>query len=236
MAISPWLVVGVAGLGVLGVVAYKNRGLEDAVPARAVLREGVHDRKTSRALGAIDRRKEVLDERYLRLRDTRQAAEARATAATTPRARKSALVSVQKLRDREELVHRQADRLEVRYGGIESGQIRVNPSTDPELAAAMSASERFHGTPYEVVELSPAEQRVSKYVVVLGEQPELDYEPDSHSGRGNTIWTHALGDRGDFLPKGPGKALLAWDIQNRKPVTVMMGSEINFSPSVGLEG
>ena len=96
-------------------------------------------------------------------------------------------------------------------------------------------SEAFHGNKRHVLVLSEQERRLPKYVVELGQMPELDYQP-TRSERAGAIYQHTAGDRGFLMPKARGKPLLAADPRNRRPLIVPMRSPVVFDEERGLVG
>jgi hypothetical protein len=71
-----------------------------------------------------------------------------------------------------------------------------------QLARATRLSSEFHGAP-RVLELSPAERRLPRFVALIGDQVETAYRPDDGSKRGRAVWHHKSGDRGPL--RGPGR-------------------------------
>lgn len=113
---------------------------------------------------------------------------------------------------------------------------RNNPTDAKELAKAKRLSSNFHGTAGEVIELSAKERRLPRYVVALGEMPEVKYEPPTDSKRGQYTYVHRAGDRG-FGKKGSNaKPMLAVDPRSGKPIIVPMRSPVKFSSRRGLVG
>ncbi len=102
-----------------------------------------------------------------------------------------------------------------------------NPDTGT-LAAARRLSQKFHGTPTEVIELSERERKLPKYVTALGEMPELAYKPRRGSKRGGVTWEHKSGDI-PFAPDAKTKPVLAADPVTGKPLIVPMRSKMRMT-------
>lgn len=113
-----------------------------------------------------------------------------------------------------------------------------NPTSVPEaeqLDLARRLSRRFHGF-VDIVELQPEERVVSRYLVVLGEIPALEYLPDPQSKRGGVIWRHEAGDIGFGRNIAGERPLLCVDPVTRRPVIVPNRSRMTFDPDHGLVG
>lgn len=120
--------------------------------------------------------------------------------------------------------------------------VRRNPIRPPrakpgsELAKAQRLSQKFHGNPNEVIELSNKERKLPKYVVALGEMPALGYEPRQGSVRANTLYVHESGDRGLLQSKSKNRPVLAADPKTGRPLIIPMKAPVKFSSSKGLVG
>ena len=141
-----------------------------------------------------------------------------------------------------ESVRLKAERGELRGAELaelmRSGLLRFrNPGLSPEekaeLAAAISLSERFHGTPVEVIELSDDERLLPRFAMAAGEIDGLSYEPCLHSTRGRIVWDHRSGDMG-FGRRAAGRPLLAVDPKTKRPFLVRWQSKMKLDPSLGL--
>lgn len=127
-----------------------------------------------------------------------------------------------------------------------SGQLRVRRNPPPELSTqdraeltkAIEMAEAFHGEhgDRQIIELSPSERHLPRFLVALGKVPELEYEPDRGSSRSGYIWQHKAGDRGLLAPRAYQKPVLAADPQSRRPVLVPMRSPMRWEPRAGLVG
>lgn len=113
---------------------------------------------------------------------------------------------------------------------------RRNPVEVQERRAARALSEEFHGTPGEVMTLSPGARRLPKYVTILGRLPELRYTPARGSRRAGFTWVHKAGDRGMLARASRRQPLLAVDPRTRRPVVIPGGSPMRFDPKRGLVG
>lgn len=99
-----------------------------------------------------------------------------------------------------------------------------------ELEAARRLSRLFHGTPTEVVELSPAERRpLPRYAMLLGRLHELTYMPDATSKRGGYRWQHKSGDRGPGKPRSRRSPLVVIDPATKRPALVMDRSPMKLT-------
>lgn len=129
---------------------------------------------------------------------------------------------------------------------LRSGEIGVrgrrrNPAKgEPKsLKAARREARNFHGPQGagEVVELAERERTLPKHLVVLGELPEISYEPDARrSKRGGYRYVHQAGDRGFGRRPSKRRPLLAADPKTGRPVIVPAGSPVRFSSKRGLVG
>ena len=75
-----------------------------------------------------------------------------------------------------------------------------------------------------------------RFVVALGEIPQLSYEPRAHSKRGNTQFIHESGDRGFGKAKSNNRPGLAADPKTGRPLIVPMKSPVKLSGKRGLVG
>lgn len=88
------------------------------------------------------------------------------------------------------------------------------------LEKAKRISREFHGTPTEVVELSPEERKpLPRFMAVAGQLDEFTYSPPADSRHGDAAYSHQSGDRGPLAGKAKHKPLLAVDDKGR-PVVV----------------
>jgi flagellar biosynthesis GTPase FlhF len=212
------------------------------------------DERRERAVERAEERLKRLEERIAEARKRADEWERRARAAqgrgATATARKAREVA-ERAEQEEKRLTRQAESLDSLAQRIErgevvgaelrelmaSGKLRLrNPSDRHLLQRAMRLSEEFHGTPHEVIELAPAEQQVSRYLVALGRLPELRYVPDGHSERGGVEWVHESGDRGFARPRSDRQPWLAVDPATLRPVIVPMRSPMRLNAARGLEG
>lgn len=116
--------------------------------------------------------------------------------------------------------------------GIEplaSAEGHSSKNVDPELRAAMAGSQTLHGVPTEVLKLSAEDRKVSRYLVDVGDMPDVEYVTDDHSRRAGYEWDHEIGDRGDLLPRSKTDLRLGWDPLNRKLVIVPLRNEMELS-------
>lgn len=133
--------------------------------------------------------------------------------------------------------------------GEEKKPVRDNPSTETAsalsrktgrdrkaLEKAFRLSQEFHGTPTEVVELEPSERKVGKYVVVAGSLTDFSYQPGDDSKRGQTVWTHKSGDRGNGKPESPNDPLVVVDPDTRRPIIVPNKSPMRLDSKQGFVG
>ncbi len=133
-----------------------------------------------------------------------------------------------------------------------SGELRLKKNPDaggaidvkslsPEDRKAFNSAKRlavqFHGDKgAEVIELDPDERKLPRFLTVLGEMPELQYETPAGSKRAGWIWEHAAGDRGFGRPSSPNRPVLAADPTTRRPVLVPARSPVRFNGKLGLIG
>jgi anti-sigma28 factor (negative regulator of flagellin synthesis) len=204
---------------------------------QARLRE---ERRLALEQAALERARRRLEQERLRAERLREQAERART-----RTRQRALTAkAETAEHREERIDELAARIERgEYTPSEirelmkSGLLRFrNPAERALLTRAMALSARFHDTPIEVIELAPHERQLPRYVVALGEIPTITYEPDRHSARGEIIWEHQSGDRGDDAPPGQRRPILAIDPRTGRPLIVPFGSPMTFDPDRGLVG
>lgn len=140
----------------------------------------------------------------------------------------------------ERLSREEADQLgRAMAGGILG--LRRNPASKVAvsklLEKADADSERFHGTPDEVVELEPAERRPpSRYQTVLGDLTAIEYRPHSHSKRGDAEWRHEAGDQGILRRKAKGKELVVADPATGVVRIVKHTSSMRFEADKGIVG
>ncbi len=107
----------------------------------------------------------------------------------------------------------------------------------PGLATAKRLAARFHGDwRGHVIELSPAERQVSKFVVAAGDLKEFTYSPRKGSKRARYDWRHESLDRGLMKAKGKRRPILAVDPADGKPVLVSKGAAVRFSSERGFVG
>lgn len=115
---------------------------------------------------------------------------------------------------------------------------RLSAADKTSLAEAERIAQEFHGEAgyRQVVELTPRERKLPRFVTALGEMPEVQYEPGRGSKRQEYIWQHKAGDRGFGQQTAPGRPVLAVDPNTRRPVIVAMRSSMKLDSQRGLVG
>lgn len=117
---------------------------------------------------------------------------------------------------------------------------RRNPRVSQDardLAAARRLSQEINGTPSEVVELSPAERVLPRFMARMGKAKEVVYSPRAGTTHGNADWRHRMGDRGPleniFRPASRKPDVLV-NPKNRRPV--ILGGDVKVDPKKGMVG
>ncbi len=160
-----------------------------------------------------------------------------------PISREAKKIATRARRDDDSDLARRLERGEIRGGDLralfESGAVRTkrNPAESEQLATARRLAREFHGTDSGVVlELDPDERRASRYAVVVGEVPAIEYQPPAQSKRAGAVYRHESGDRGPGQPEAHERPLLAVDPVTRRPIIVQHKSPMKFSSKKGLVG
>jgi len=112
----------------------------------------------------------------------------------------------------------------------------AKPGDRPAIRKALRLSQEFHGTPGQVVKLSAKERKLPKYAVVAGDLAEFSYIPGASSKRGEMMYSHESGDRGEGKPVSDKTPLLVVDPETRRPVIVPRKSPMRFSGRRGWVG
>lgn len=106
------------------------------------------------------------------------------------------------------------------------------------LARAQELSQEFHGNERHVLELTPRERKLPRFVADAGALEEFQYNPpaDSQRDANNAVYSHESGDRGVLRPKSKQKPRLAVDPETRRPVIVPERSPMRFDGRRGFVG
>jgi len=135
-----------------------------------------------------------------------------------------------------------------RYLGVSESK-RSNPRIRPKRPRALSSeadgldllrakrlSQRFHGTPWAVVELDDSERVLPRYLVSLGDVPAVEYSPPDFSQLAGPPFVHQSGDRGEGRPRSRYQPILCADPRTGSPVLVKTRSPMRFNGRRGLIG
>lgn len=88
-----------------------------------------------------------------------------------------------------------------------------------------------------MLELSPAERRLPRFVAEIGDQVETAYRPGDGSKRGGAVYVHKSGDRGPLRSPGRGASRRPKVVAlpgSGRVVTIPAGSPQRFSPERGI--
>lgn len=114
----------------------------------------------------------------------------------------------------------------------------LTPADKATLTRAETLAAEFHGEAgyRQVIELGKRERTLPRFLVGLGEMPEVQYEPGRGSKRQEYVWQHRAGDLGFGQQEAAGRPVLAVDPNTRRPVIVAMRSSMKLDSQRGLVG
>lgn len=120
--------------------------------------------------------------------------------------------------------------------GEAGGLGRLDAGDKKCLEKAQRMSQRFHGTPDQVVELNREERQLPRFAVVIGAQRKIAYEAPADSKRAGVVWEHESGDRGAGKSPSRKAPLLLADPERGIVFTVKDKSPMRFSSRQGIVG